>query len=97
MNKTKDFSHISDVLKKYKVDDKDKYISAEFQKYGYDLAQELSDLKHKSLYIKLAKVTPRGILESARSFVKDAYNAKSRARLFMWKVKQLKTLSKSKK
>lgn len=69
---------------------KDKYISREFQKYGYDLAEELGDLSHKALYIKLAKNVPRIILEKARCFVKDA-NARSRARLFMWKLKELKT------
>ncbi len=88
------FSKISDTIDKYKLDDRDKYISAEFQKYAYDLAVELGDLKHKSLYMKLAKNTPRKILEDARSFVKDAYNAKSKARLFMWKIKQLNLASK---
>ena len=68
----------------------DKYISREFQKYGYDLAQELGDLKHISLYIKLAKDYPRILLERARSFVKDANSARSKPRLFMWKVQQLK-------
>lgn len=89
MNKIKGFSSIGDVLKKFDKEE-DKYISYEFQKYGYDLAEELGDLKNKSLYIKLAKTTPRGLLESARNFVKDAYYAKSPARLFMWKLKQLK-------
>jgi len=51
------FSKISDTIDKYKLDDRDKYISAEFQKYAYDLAVELGDLKHKSLYMKLAKNT----------------------------------------
>ncbi len=68
----------------------DKYISREFQQYGYELAEELNDMRHKALYIKLAKETPRGLLESARSFVKDAYNAKSKGKLFMWKLKQIK-------
>lgn len=86
----KSFSQIGDILQKYKYNDRDKYISREFQKYGYDLAEELGDVKHKSLYIKLAKTTPRGLLESARSFVKDADNARSKGRLFMWKLKQLK-------
>ena len=83
------FSSVSSVLSKYTIDE-DKYISREFQQYGYDLAEELNDLAHKSLYIKMAKETPRGILERARGFVKDAATARSRARLFMWKVKQLK-------
>ncbi len=83
---------IGDVLNKYKLDDTDKYVSREFQKYAYDLAQELGDMPHKSLYMKLAKETPRGLMESARSFVKDAQNAHSKGRLFMWKLKQLKQL-----
>ncbi|OGM08482.1 hypothetical protein A2159_02640 [Candidatus Woesebacteria bacterium RBG_13_34_9] len=88
-NIMKDFTKICDLLKEFKADE-DKYISREFQKYGYDLAEELGDLKNKSLYIKLAKETPRGLLESAKNFVKDAYNVKSKARLFMWKLSELK-------
>lgn len=79
---------IGDVLKNFKIED-DKYISREFQQYGYDLAEELGDLKHKALYIKLAKENSRGHLEAARSFVKDANNVKSKGRLFMWKLKNL--------
>lgn len=85
---------ISDTLKKYKFDDRDKYISREFQKYAYDLAKELGDESHMSLYMKLAKETPRILLERARSFVKDAQNARSRGRLFMWKLKELKNVQK---
>lgn len=80
---------IGDILKRFKSDE-DKYISYEFQKYGYELAKELGDLKNTSLYIKLAKETPRGLLEAAKNFVKDAYNVKSRTRLFMWKLTQLR-------
>lgn len=69
---------------------KDRYISREFQAYGYYLAEELEDLEHKALYIKLAKTVPRFLLEEARNFIKDAGKVKSRARLFMWKLKQLK-------
>lgn len=86
---------VGDVLKKFKIED-DKYISREFQQYGYDLASELGDLKHKALYIKLAKENSRGHLEAARSFVKDAYNVKSKGRLFMWKLKELKKMQKAK-
>lgn len=71
------------------MDDKGGFISREFQDYGYRLAIELDDEAHKSLYIKLAKTVPRQILEQARTFVLDA-NARSRGKLFMWKVKQLK-------
>jgi len=94
--KNKEFSLIGDVLKGFKIDE-DKYISHEFQKYGYELAKELGDLKNKSLYIKFAKETPRGLLESAKNFVKDAANVKSRPRLFMWKLQQLKKETKAKK
>lgn len=85
---------VGDILKSFKSDE-DKYISREFQKYGYDLAEELGDLKNKSLYIKLAKETPRGFLESARNFVKDANNVKNRAALFIWKLTQLKKEAKN--
>ena len=94
--RTKGFSKVADVLKKFDVDE-DKYTSYEFQKYGYELAEQLGDLKNKSLYIKLAKETPRGLLEAARNFVKDAYNVKSRSKLFMWKLAGLKKESKNKK
>jgi len=67
----------------------DKYISREFQKYGYDLSEELGDFKHKALYIKLAKTVPRPILERARNFVKGAGKVRSKPRLFMWKLAQL--------
>ena len=46
--------------------------------------------------MRLAKSTPRGLMESARSFVKDASNAKSKGRLYMWKLKQLKDSAKLK-
>jgi hypothetical protein len=85
---------LADILKKFDPL-KDKYISREFQKYGYDLAMELGDPDHVSLYIKLAKTIPRAILEKARYFVKDS-NAKSKPRLFMWKLKELRKASKEK-
>lgn len=80
---------IGDILSKFNPVE-DKYISREFQSYGIYLAEELGDYKHKALYIRLAKTVPRAILEKALSFTKDA-NAKSKGRLFMWKMKQLKS------
>jgi hypothetical protein len=97
MQKIGDIVSSSGGVNKYKFDDSDKYVSREFQKYAYDLAVELNDLPHKSLYMKLAKNTPRGLMESARSFVKDASNARSKGRLFMWKLKQLEELKNAKK
>ncbi len=67
---------------------KNKYISREFQDYGVRLAQDLGDLAHKSLYIKLAKTVDRKILEQCKRFVIDS-NADSKGALFMWKMKQL--------
>lgn len=85
------FSSINDILESF-TKDEDKYISHEFQKYGYELAKELGDLKNKSLYIKLAKEAPRGLLEHAKNFVKDAADVRNRAALFLWKLKELKKL-----
>jgi hypothetical protein len=70
-----------------------KFIKNEFQAYGLELAKELNDWKNKSLYIRLAKTTPREILEKAFYFVKDQNRGtvKSKAKLFMWKLKELKT------
>jgi hypothetical protein len=97
MQRNKPLASIGSVLSKYKLDDTDKYVSREFQKYAYDLAEELGDMAHKSLYMKLAKETPRILLEKARSFVKDAVNARSKGRLYMWKLQQLKLEAKAKK
>jgi len=96
ISKAKHLTSVGDILSKYNLDDTDKYVSREFQKYAYDLAGELGDMAHKSLYMKLAKETPRILLEKARSFVKDAQNARSKGRLFMWKLQQLKKEAKAK-
>lgn len=96
----KNFTALSEVLNKFKPDEnnhslppefsRDKFISREFQKYAYDLAVELGDMKHKALYMRLAKTTPRYLLENARNFVKGAYKVDSRGKLFMWKLSELK-------
>ena len=88
MNNKQEPQSLGDILKKFNPL-KDKYVSREFQKYGYDLAMELGDPEHTSLYIKLSRDIPRPILEKARYFVKDA-NARSKGRLFMWKLKELR-------
>ena len=88
MGVTKQPQSLGDILKNFNPI-KDKYVSREFQKYGYDLAVELGDMAHKALYIKLSKETPRPVLEKARYFVKDA-KARSKGKLFMWKLKELK-------
>lgn len=93
--KKSNFTPIGNVLGRLNLAE-DKYISHEFQKYGYELAKELGDLKSKSLYIKLAKESPRGLIETAKNFVKDASNVKSKPRLFMWKLGELKKQAKKK-
>lgn len=81
---------LGDILKKFEGRSDGKYISQEFQDYGYRLAIDLNDMDHKSLYIRMAKTTPRATLEQARAFVVDAPNVKNKGRLFMWKVGELK-------
>lgn len=86
---------LGDILAKYQPKEDGKYISREFQDYGYRLAVDLDDLAHTSLYIRLAKTIPRGILDSARAFAVDAPNARSKARIFMWKLRELRNNSKN--
>lgn len=74
--------------------DRPKNISKEFQMYGVYLAESLADTKHYSLYIKLAKDVKRSILDEALSFTKGYTTAKSKARVFMWRLKQLRDLAK---
>lgn len=78
---------VGEILSKFDPT-KDKYISREFQAYGYYLAKELDDLTHVSMYIKLSKNQHRSVLDKALSFVKDS-KARSKGRLFMWKMKEL--------
>lgn len=80
---------LADLFSAYQLDDKGGYITQEFQDYGYRLAVALDDMAHKSLYIKMAKQENRGLLERALAFVADS-QAKSKAKLFMWKLKELK-------
>lgn len=87
---------VRDILKKFNPLE-DKYVSREFQTFGIHLAKKLGDDRRKGLYMKLAKTIPRAILEEALRFVIDA-NARNRAALFMWKLKELKAFeSKSNK
>lgn len=87
--KSSGFQSVQSLFSTYQLDDKGGYITREFQDFGYRLAMELNDPKHKSLYIKMAKDIDRSILTRALTFVSDSH-AHSRAKLFMWKVKQLK-------
>lgn len=90
MNASKKFLPLGDLFSEFKLEDKGGYITQEFQDFGYRLALALDDLAHTSLYMRLSKTIDRALLEKALSFVSDAPSAKSKARLFMWKIKQLK-------
>ncbi len=85
---------ILEVLEETKGIKRPKNLSKEFQHYGVYLAESLEDQKHYSLYIKLAKNYDRGMLEEALSYTKGYTSAKSKGKLFMWKLKQLKELKK---
>jgi hypothetical protein len=85
---------LGDILKQTKLlDDSGKYITREFQEYGYRLAVDLKDLSHKALYIKLAKEVERELLEETRRYVIDA-NVRNRAALFMWRLSELRKTKK---
>ncbi len=70
--------------------DGSRYVTQEFQDFGYRLAIKLDDLQHKALYIKLAKKENRALIETALSFAVDYPKAKNKAKVFMWKLKELK-------
>jgi hypothetical protein len=84
-----DFASTKDLLNKYQFREQNKHISHEFQGFGCYLAETLADKKHTALYIKLAKTMSRGLLERALQFVIDS-TADNKAKLFMWKLEQLK-------
>jgi hypothetical protein len=67
-----------------------KYVTHEFQDFGYRLAVQLNDLEHKSLYIRLAKTVERKLLEQALSFTLDYPKAKNRGKIFMWKLSEVR-------
>ncbi len=81
---------IKQAIAETKFKDRPKNIAYEFQEYGVYLAESLQDTKHYSLYIKLAKELPRKILEEALNFTKGYYSAKSKAKMFMWQLSQLR-------
>lgn len=93
----KGFSSIGQVLDRYEPEeDKQRRISREWQDYAYRLGVELGDTEHTSLYMRMCKKTPRYVLEEALIFVKGANKVRSKAKLFMWKVKQIKDKKKEK-
>ena len=93
MKNNKGLKTIKDLL--YKRDfSKPKYIKHEWQEFGYRMAVELNDLKHRALYMRFAKTEDRNILQKALDFTKDyvgrTTGERGRAKLFMWKLKDLR-------
>lgn len=88
---------ISKALEKFEDTKRASNNSTEHQIYGVYLGDTLGDQKHYSLYIKLAKTLPRKILEDALSYVKDYPNAKSKGKLFMWRLAQIRSTQGSSK
>lgn len=82
---------IGQIIAEIKNPNRPKNLSKEFQVYGVYLAESLDDTKHYSLYMKLAKVYDRNLLDEALTYTKGYYKAKSKAKIFMWKLKELKT------
>lgn len=83
--------NIRKIIGEVKFKDRPKNLSTEFQAYGVYLAESLEDTKRYSLYIKLAKTEKRELLEEALNFTKGYYNPKNKAKIFMWKLKELRT------
>lgn len=81
---------IGRIISEIKNPDRPKNLSTEFQVYGVYLAETLGDTKHYSLYIKLAKIYPRALLEEALTYTKGYTNARSKGKVFMWRLSQLR-------
>jgi len=80
---------LKDILAKIQDNDVGKYVKHEWQLYGYRLARGLEDPDRISFYMRLAKIENREMLQRAWDFVKES-NAKSKSRLFLWKLTLLK-------
>lgn len=85
---------IGQIIEEIKNSNRPKNLSREFQVYGVYLAESLDDTAHYSLYIKLAKDYPRAMLDNALTYTKGYTKAKSKGKVFMWRLQQLKQESK---
>lgn len=81
---------LAKIIEEVKYKERPKNLSKEFQVFGVYLAEALNDTKHYGLYIKLAKECDRKIIEEALNYTKGYYGAKNKARVFMWRLKQLR-------
>lgn len=81
---------IGTIIREIKHPERPKNLSTEFQVYGIYLAESLEDTKHYSLYIKLAKEVSRHLLDEALTYTKGYSKPKSKAKIFMWKLAELR-------
>ncbi len=88
---------LAQILANINEKDSGKYLTHEWQLFGYRLAMDLGDMKKVSFYMKIAKNENRATLERAWDFVKESNNPRSRAGLFLWKYKELKKEAEAKK
>lgn len=86
---------LADLLGEKYNKNRPKNLSQEFQVYAVYLCESLGDSNYP-MYMRLAKKTDRAILAEALAFTKGYTAAKSKPKIFLWKVKQLK-LEKSEK
>lgn len=73
-----------------------KYVTKEYQEFGLMLASKLDDQDRISMYIKFAKNEDRAILLKALSFTDDYPKARNKAKIFLWKLKELRQERKEK-
>lgn len=73
---------------------KDTRNTYEYQAYGNRLAEEMGEPSKRSLYIRFAKNDDRNLVEQARLFAL-ANPGNSKAKSFMWKLKELKLKAKT--
>lgn len=64
-------------------------VSTKEQLRALQITKLLDDPAHKEIYLSLCKRFQEGLIEEALRFVVDS-QAKSKAKLFMWKVKSLR-------
>lgn len=77
-------------IQKLKERKENKRISQDFQLAGLEIANLLSDLDHKSLYIKLAKQHGISTMMSIAKEVADRKNVKNPGAYFMRLLRDLK-------
>lgn len=86
---------IKEIIEERPRKNKPKNIAYEFQDYGVRLAKDLNDPRRKSFYIKMAKEFPRNLLERAKDYAVGYSQARSKAKIFMWFLKENSGVDKS--